>query len=141
MRLLILLAMAALLPAGAAQTDVRPAPSQLLGTWHGTSTCTDKVAAPACQDETVVYVFTPGSVPGSVHWLAYKIVNATREPMGELDLSYDTTDSCWKTEFTSPRLKSVWRLSVDTGDATKLTGTARLLPGNETIRRVDLRKE
>ena len=141
MRLLILLAMAAFFPAAAAQTGVRAAPSQLLGTWHGTSTCTDKVAAPACQDETVVYVFTLGSAAGIVHWTAYKIVHAQREPMGEMDLSYDTTDSCWTVEFTSPRVRSVWRLSADTTDPTKLTGTARLLPGNETIRRVSLRRE
>jgi hypothetical protein len=46
-------------------------------------------------------------------------------------------NDCWKVEMTSPRLKSVWRLSVS-GD--HLTGTARLLPGNETIRKLDLKR-
>jgi hypothetical protein len=125
-----------------AQAAAQSAPvSQLLGTWRGTSTCTDRVAAPACQDETVVYVFTPGATPATVHWMAYKIVDATRQLMGELDLSYDRAESCWKAEFTSPRLKSVWRLTVDGGDGRKLTGSARLLPGNETIRRVSVEKE
>jgi hypothetical protein len=29
-------------------------PQELVGTWKGTSTCTDRVAAPACRDEVVV---------------------------------------------------------------------------------------
>ena len=134
-------ALAALLTAGPPQNTASASPSQLVGTWRGTSICSDKVAAPACQDETVVYVFTPGAKPGQVHWAAYKIVGATRDLMGEMELSYDSAGSCWKAEFTSPRLKSVWRLAVDATDARKLTGTARLLPGNQTIRRVSLEKE
>ena len=113
-------------------------PAQLIGTWRGTSTCSDRVAAPACQDETIVYEFKAGRAPGTVHWVADKIVNGKREPMGELDLTYDKTESCWKVEFTSPRVKMVWRLSVEDR---RLTGTARLLPGNETVRKVDARKE
>jgi hypothetical protein len=82
------------MPRGSSGSFVGPA--QLIGVWRGTSICTDRVAAPACHDETVVY------------------------------------------EFTSPRVKSVWRLSVD---GARLSGTARLLPGNKTIRKLDLRKE
>lgn len=111
--------------------------SELLGTWRGTSVCTDRVAAPACQDETVVYEFTRGAKDGAVHWAADKIVNGKRQPMGEMDLTYDRSESCWKVEFSSPRLKTVWRLSVA---GSHLTGTGRLLPGNETIRKLDLRK-
>ena len=62
----------------------------------------------------------------------------TREPMGELDLEYDKTEACWKAEFTSPRVKIVWRLTLD---GKHMTGTARLVPGNETVRKVDLRKQ
>src|SRR3954471_15014437 len=104
------LAVATLLSLRAVQTPPTPTLSQLLGTWRGTSVCTDRVAAPACQDETVVYEFTRGTQPGTVHWLADKIVNDKRESMGEMDLSYDSAESCWKAEFSSPRLKSVWRL-------------------------------
>ena len=114
-----------------------PPPSQLLGTWRGTSTCTDRVAAPACNDEVVVYEFTNGVKPGTVHWVADKVVSGKREPMGEMDLAYDEAEKCWKAEFSSPRVKSVWRLSVD---GNKMTGSARLLPGNETIRKIDARK-
>jgi hypothetical protein len=112
-------------------------PASLIGTWRGTSLCTDRVAAPACHDEDVVYEFTPGLKPGTVRWAADKVVNGKREPMGELDLSYDKAEGCWKREVNA-RVKSVWRLSVE---GTHLTGTARLLPGNETIRKLDLRKE
>jgi hypothetical protein len=115
-----------------------PDPSQLIGVWRGTSTCTDRVAAPACHDETVVYEFTAGRARGSVRWAADKVVNGQRQRMGELGLSYDKTEACWKAEFSSPRVKSVWRLTVE---GTHLTGTARLLPGNETVRKVDARKE
>ncbi len=75
-------------------------PARLLGTWRGTSVCTDRVAAPSCRDETVVYELTAGKSPGTVHWAADKVVEGTR-----------------------------------------LTGTARLLPGNETVRKLDLRKD
>jgi hypothetical protein len=113
-------------------------PEQLLGTWRGTSICTDRVAAPACNDEDVVYEFTRGARPNTVHWAADKIVNGQRVPMGEFDLTYDKAEGCWKAEYTSPRVKSVWRVTVN---GSRLTGTGRLLPGNETVRKMDLRKE
>jgi hypothetical protein len=112
--------------------------AQLIGTWRGTSVCTDRVAAPACHDETVVYEFTPGPRPGTVHWTADKVVNGQRERMGELDLAYDKASACWKGDFTSPRFRGVWCLSVE---GERLWGTGRLLPGNETVRKVELRKE
>ena len=116
-----------------------PGPEQLIGLWRGTSICTDRVAAPACQDETIVYEFKAGSQPGTVRWAADKMVNGKRESMGDpLDVIYDSTEKCWKVEFTSPRVTVVWRLVVD---GRHLTGTARLLPGNETVRTVDARKQ
>jgi hypothetical protein len=127
------------LASGAAQRATGiPDATQLIGTWRGTSTCTDRVAAPACRDETVVYDFSAGAKPGEVHWKADKIVAGQRELMGEMDLTYDTGDACWKAEFAGPSLKSVWRLTVN---GTHLTGTARLLPGNQTVRKIDARLE
>jgi hypothetical protein len=96
------------------------------------------VAAPACHDEVVVYEFTPGAKPGTVHWKADKIVDGKRDPMGEMDLTYDTDDACWKAEFQSPRVHSVWCLVVYRAH---MTGTARLVPGKQTVRRIDVRKE
>lgn len=118
-----------------AQSAAPPLPG---GTWRGTSQCTDRVAAPACQDETVVYEFTRGAKAGTVHLAADKVVDGKREPMGEFDLEYDKTERCWKAEFNSPRLRSVWCFVID---GAQLTGTARLLPGNQTIRKVSLRKD
>jgi hypothetical protein len=131
------LACTALLPEtlAAAEAASQPAP---IGTWRGTSTCTDRIAAPACRDEVVVYEFTTGAKAGTVHWKADKIVDGQRAPMGEMDITYDAGEACWKSEFQSPRVHSVWCLVVD--DA-HMTGTARLLPGKQTIRKVDLRKE
>jgi hypothetical protein len=110
-------------------------PTAPTGTWRGTSTCTDRVAAPACADEVVVYEFTAGAKPGIVHWKADKIVNGQREPMGEMDLAYDTDSKCWKAEFNS---RVAWCLAVD---GAHMTGTAWLLPGKQTVRKVDLRKD
>jgi hypothetical protein len=136
MVVLVALLSAAVAPAGAGADMAGP--QQLIGLWRGTSTCTDRVAAPACHDETVVYEFTAGAKPGTVRWQADKVVDGKREPMGEMDLAYDNAEACWKAEFSSPRVKTVWRLSVD---GMHLTGTGRLLPGNQTIRKIDARKE
>lgn len=122
----------------AAAAPVEHNASELIGTWKGTSTCTDRVAAPGCRDEVVIYDFTAGEKKGVVHWQADKVVNGERQPMGEMDLLYDTGEQCWSATFTSPRLSSVWCLTVD---GTHLTGTGKLLPGKETIRKLDARKE
>jgi hypothetical protein len=132
--------LAVLLVAGQVATGVTEEhkPSELVGTWRGTSSCTDRVAAPACQDEVVVYDFTPGAKPGTVTWKADKVVEGKRVPMGEMDLAYDAGEKCWFAEFKSSRVHSTWCLVVD---GTHLTGTGRLLPGKETIRKIDVKKE
>jgi hypothetical protein len=118
--------------------DGVPAPAVPTGVWRGTSTCTDLVAAPACRDEVVVYEFATGAKPGTVHWKADKMVDGQRQPMGEMDLAYDTGDACWRAEFTSPRVQSVWCLVVE---GSRMTGTGRLLPGKQVIRKIDVRKD
>jgi len=120
----------------AAQSD-HPA-SELLGTWHGTSVCTDRVAAPACKDETVVYDFSAGAKPGTVHWKADKIVDGKRLAMGEFDLVYSPTDSCWSAELTTPRFRMVWCVAVE---GAVLRGSAALLPGRQIVRKIDARKD
>jgi hypothetical protein len=96
------------------------------------------VAAPACHDELVVYEFTAGAKPGTVHWKADKIVSGQRAPMGEMDLVYDTGDACWRAEFRSSQVHSVWCLAVE---GAHMTGTGRLLPGKQTVRKIDVRRE
>ena len=112
--------------------------SELCGTWHGTSVCTDRMAAPACKDETVVYIFSAGEKPDTVRWKADKIVEGKRLPMGELDLAYSRDDSCWRAELTTPRLKMVWCVVVE---GTALSGTAILLPGKQIVRKIEARKD
>jgi hypothetical protein len=113
--------------------------ADLIGTWKGTSVCTDRVAAPACKDEVIVYEFTAGPKPGTVRWQADKVVDGKRESMGDpFEMAYDEGDDCWKTEFQSPRARVVWCLAVS-GD--RLTGSAWLLPGKPKVRKVDARRE
>jgi hypothetical protein len=136
-RALIVLVVASwALTASAAPNDHKP--SELIGTWQGTSTCVDRVAAPACRDEVVVYDFTVGAQPGTVQWKADKVVEGQRKPMGEMDLVYEPGESCWVAEFSSPRGRVAWCLVVD---GAHMTGTGRLLPGKQTIRRIDVRKD
>jgi hypothetical protein len=123
-------------PSHAARAD-HPA-SELTGTWRGTSVCTDRVATPACKDESVVYDFTAGPTADSVHWKADKIVEGKRLPMGEFDLVYSRSDSCWTAELTTPRFHMVWRVTVN-GQALK--GSAILLPGKQVVRKIDARKD
>ena len=119
----------------AAQADHPP--SELIGTWSGTSVCTDGVAAPACKDETVVYDFTAGATVDTVHWKADKIVEGKRLPMGEFDLLYSDRDACWRAEFTNPRVHMVWCVTVD---GAALNGTATLLPGEQVVRKIQARR-
>ena len=114
------------------------APPELAGTWRGTSTCTDRAAAPSCRDETVVYEFQPGAKPGTVTWKADKVIDGKRAPMGEMELTYDSREKCWAADFRSASLQSRWCLTID---GNHLTGTGQLLPGKQTIRKIDARKE
>ncbi len=108
------------------------------GLWRGTSTCTDRKAAPACKDESVVYDFRTGTTPDAVLWQADKIVDGQRQPMGELELRFDPHDACWKAEFASPRTRIQWCLRVD---GAHMTGTGQLLPGQQIVRRIDVQQD
>jgi hypothetical protein len=125
-------------PCGALSAPPDHAPAELIGTWRGTSVCTDRVAAPACNDEVIVYDFSAGAKADTVHWKADKIVDGKREPMGESDLVYDRDEACWKTEFKSARAHVVWCLIPK--DA-QLNGSAWLLPGKQVVRKVDAQRK
>jgi hypothetical protein len=112
--------------------------NEIVGTWQGTSTCTDRVAAPACNDEVVVYEISAGPARGVVHWKGYKIVNGHRDLMGELDFTYSADDHCWRADMSSTRVIGVWCLSVQ-GSA--MTGSAWLLPGKQVVRAVKAKKQ
>lgn len=111
-------------------------PSELIGTWRGTSLCTDRVAAPNCKDEVVIYEFTPAANPKDVHWQADKVVNGKRLNMGEFDLTYSQAEGCWKAELEQYRI--VWRVTVD---GKTLNGTLTQVPGKQVVRKITARKD
>ena len=137
--LAFLLAAAQVVPAPVPSSPPDDHPrSELIGLWRGASACTDRVAAPACRDEIVVYEFTPAADERTVRWKADRVVNGKRETMGEFDVVYDRPDACWKAEFRSARVQVVWCL-VPAGDA--MAGSAWLLPGRQRVRKVEARRD
>jgi hypothetical protein len=138
MSVIVLLAslLAATPPAAPPPDDGKPA--AIIGTWRGTSTCTDRVAAPACKDEVVVYDFIARETPGVVRWKADKVVNGERLNMGEFDVEYDADDKCWAGEFHGPRSDTRWCLTID---GKHMTGTGVMLPGKQKVRAIDVKKD
>ena len=113
--------------------------SRMIGTWRGTSTCVNREAAPACNDEQVVYEIA--AAPGkenAVSVKADKIVEGKRVPMGELEFTRDATDGQWFTEFQSARVHARWMLSPH---GNTMTGTMILLPAKVVVRKIELHKE
>jgi hypothetical protein len=112
-----------------------PEGAATLGEWRGPSLCTDRVRAPACKDEEVLYHFTPvaGGPEGKVHLKADKLVDGKFETMGELDFEYDSATKEWKSEFRSPRFHGLWTYAVD---GRRLSGTLIDLPSKALIRRI-----
>ncbi len=111
---------------------------EIVGTWRGRSACVDRQAAPACNDEEVLYEIAanPGQTD-SVTVTADKIVDGKRVPMGALDFTYEAASRSWTSEFENPRSHALWRLSVS---GTTLSGTLTLLPSKAVVRRLDLHK-
>ena len=134
-RLLIVLS---LWVAGSAARGLPRKTDEIVGTWRGTSTCVDRVAAPACSDEQVVYeVATSPDAPEKVTIKGDRIVDGKRVFMGDLEYT-PAKDGSWTAEFQSPRVHSQWRLVVS-GDS--MTGNAILLPSRAVVRRLALQRE
>ncbi|HJQ66543.1 MAG TPA: hypothetical protein VJ816_09215 [Gemmatimonadales bacterium] len=131
------LAGAAVSPARlSAQSRTGPA-AGILGTWHGTSICVDRARDTACHDEEVIYTVDSAAGPtGPVRMVADKVVNGSRESMGELRLRYDTTTGAWSAELQG-RFHMRWSFEPK-GDA--MSGTLVELPSGRRIRRVDARR-
>ncbi|MFN7930046.1 MAG: hypothetical protein U0Y68_19410 [Blastocatellia bacterium] len=72
----------------AAPVSGRAVAPAVLGTWTGESICVGN--RPACKNEVVVYRFeaVPGK-PQVIAWLADKIIEGKRVPMGKLEFQYD----------------------------------------------------
>jgi hypothetical protein len=112
---------------------------EIVGTWRGTSACVDRQAAPACSDEQVIYeIVANPRQPDVVTVRADRVVDGKRVSMGVLDFTYEATSRSWTSEFDTPRVHALWRLSVS---GATLSGTMTLLPSKAVVRRVDLRKD
>ena len=108
----------------------------LAGDWTGTSLCTDLKALPACHDENVIYHITKIS-ENKVHVAADKIVNGKPQNMGEFDMNVE--GSRLTCEMTNRRgERALWDFTVD-GD--HMTGTLKLLPGGEVVRKIDVKRK
>jgi hypothetical protein len=113
------------------------AQAPIVGTWQGTSTCADKVAFPACNDEVVVYVVSAlGAASDSVTLRADKLVGDAREFMGELLFGKDSSGA-WHADLRTARYRGRWTLTID-GD--RMTGILVDLPSGQQVRHVSLRR-
>lgn len=122
---------------GVAVSDPQSPAQAILGTWHGTSLCTDKQVDRACQDEDVVYVVDSAAGPrGPVRMQADKIVNGAREFMGAFRLAYDSVAQNWFFDLTA-RYNMRWTFGVR-GDS--LVGEAREMPAGRLFRRIAARR-
>jgi hypothetical protein len=112
-------------------------PAGILGTWRGTPTCVDKVAFPACHDEEVIYVVRPAAQsPDSVVVRADKVVNGSREFMGELGYGRGPGGE-WSSVLRSPRYQGRWTLRVE---GARMSGTLIDLPSGRPVRAVSLQR-
>ena len=107
--------------------------AHFLGTWRGTSTCVNRELAPACSDETIVYEIGRSETTNAALLKADKVVDGKRVPMGELEFTYSEKDGCWRSEFSTPRVRGVWCLVIE---GSNMTGSLRLLPQNAEVRKV-----
>lgn len=112
---------------------------EIVGTWSGSSVCVDRQAAPACNDEQVVYEInaSPGK-PNTATVKADKVVDGKRISMGILEFTREAKSGSWASEFETPRVHALWRLTVN---GAMLTGTLTLLPSKAVVRKIDLRKD
>jgi hypothetical protein len=123
---------------GGATAGGATAPANIVGTWRGTSTCVNREAAPACNDEQVVYEITAISgEPEKVTVKADKIVDGKRVPIGAMDFTREG-EGVWGTEFQTPRLRARWQLAVA---GTSMNGTMMLLPSKTVVRRMEFKRD
>jgi hypothetical protein len=110
--------------------------SFLLGDWKGESNCVGN--NPSCHDEIVVYHITnPGNKPDSVTLAADKIINGKPESMYILEFRYDGKKKTLVNEFRKNSYHGLWEYKVFDN---LMTGTLKLLPDKEIVRRIRVTK-
>ena len=112
--------------------------SELVGRWTGSSVCTKADWNAACHDESALYDFKEGVVPGHVLSKGYKVVNGKPEYMGDLDFAYDETAKAWVAEFSGPSVQSRWIFEPHGDD---LRGRAVLLPSMRVGRTIHVTRQ
>ncbi len=119
-------------PAGVA------AQAEILGRWHGTSTCVKESWNASCNDERIVYDFVPSAAgaPG-VLLHAYKVVGSDTVSMGDLELLPDSGAGRWAGEFSNSRVHIRWMYQVRDSS---LTGTLGVYPELRVARHVVARR-
>ncbi len=115
-----------------------PAPADILGWWHGTSTCVRAEWNAACKDEEILYQFVPAP-PDSGHARlhASKIVGGEVVPMGDLEVRHAPDRDTWDGDFANGRVDIRWSYSVK-GDT--LVGQLVLRPEMRVGRHVVARR-
>ena len=112
---------------------------EIVGTWSGSSVCSDRQAAPSCNDERVIYEINAISgKPDTVLVKADRIADGKRVSMGDLEFTRDAKSGSWTSELDTPRVHGLWRLSVN---GAMLTGSLTLLPSKAVVRKMDLRRD
>jgi len=106
---------------------------ELVGSWHGTSLCVDKVKYPACHDEEVIYDAVQKGRTDTVTVRADKVVNGTREFMGAFDF-IQARDSTWVGDFQNSRVhvRISWRVR-----ANHLSGYLSDEPSGQRVREIN----
>lgn len=129
------------LAAAARSAIAAPPPyATILGVWRGSSICTDRVVAPACKDEQVVYHFErlPNTAEGHVTLKADKLIDGKPAPMGELDLTYDAMNDRWSSELQTRSGHYLWAYSVK---GRSMSGMLIDLPTGKQVRKVSAQKD
>jgi hypothetical protein len=114
------------------QAAIDDSPSQIVGTWRGTSECA--VKSSPCHDEINVYRFS--KIPARPGWFSgtgSKVVDGKEISMGTLNWSYDATSHALRSESSN----STFQLFVE---GNKIDGSVTL-PDKTVYRRIHLEKE
>lgn len=117
-------------PFAAAQT------TSLNGDWTGESICLGN--NPSCHDEKVVYhISIDPSDSTKVKIAADKIVDGKPDPMGVIDLKYDSSKQTLTGELQNSRSRGVWEFTVK---GNIIEGGLYILPDRATGRKIRVQK-
>ena len=106
----------------------------ILGTWTGTSKCTN--VRPACHDEVALYRIAPAA-KSRVNMSMAKIVDGKEVVMGTLVYNVDSERQLLTSEFKSGDMHFLWTFHWE---GTHMTGTLQQLPKKQIIRNITLER-